>query len=58
MLARRKGELGAWTALRGDLLPGLEYMLIRGVSSEGLLRWAMCSRRPVGPGTPPVCGGC
>jgi hypothetical protein len=36
-----------------NLLPGEENMLIKGVSSEGLLRWAMCSLRPVGPGTPP-----
>jgi hypothetical protein len=35
------------------LLPGEENMLIKGVSSEGLLRCAMWSLRPVGPGTPP-----
>ena len=36
------------------VLPGLANMLINGVNSEGLLRWAMCSLRPAGPGTPPV----
>ena len=46
-----------WPSKGEDLLPGDENMLINGVSSEGLLRWAMCNRRPVGPGTPP-CGGC
>jgi len=40
-----------------NLLPGVENMLIKGVSSEGLLRWAICNLRPVGPGTPPW-GGC
>lgn len=39
-----------------NLLPGDENMLISGVSSDGLLRWAIWSLRPVGPGTPP-CGG-
>lgn len=37
-----------------NVLPGLANMLINGVNSEGLLRWAMCSLRPAGPGTPPV----
>ena len=33
------------------------YILMSGVSSDGLLRCAMCSLRPAGPGTP-VCPGC
>jgi hypothetical protein len=33
-------------------------MLMSGVSSDGLLRWAICSLLPVGPGTPPCGGGC
>lgn len=41
---------------RINSLPGLAYMLIKGVSSEGLLRWAICRRFPAGPGTPPACG--
>lgn len=36
-----------------DLLPpGEENILINGVSSDGLLRCAICNLRPVGPETP------
>jgi hypothetical protein len=41
-----------------NLLPGEENILMSGVSSDGLLRWAICSLLPVGPGTPPCGGGC
>jgi hypothetical protein len=28
---------------------GIRYILIKGVISDGLRRWAMCRRRPAGP---------
>lgn len=52
------GKLENTLEKRNNLLPGEENMLMSGVSSDGLLRWAICSLLPVGPGTPPCGGGC
>lgn len=46
-------EMGKHKIINSNLLPGFANMLINGVSSDGLRRWAMCSLRPAGPGTPP-----